>query len=326
MFSPIERFFATTLKLSHLRLLVMLLELKQVTKVAEAFHVTQPAVSKQLAEIEQALQTAITQRVGNTVQLTDVGMAIARRGKDILRQVDLAQRDVTALAAGTAGHVTLGAVTGVPQAFVSHAVTSFRMRAPTASLTFVEATIDQLHAMLYAGKTDLVIGRAKLKDHPEIVQEEIHSEPFVFVAGASHALTTGGPVTFEMVRDFPWLVPLKNTPSHIALSAWMEEQGMDIKDASVESSSILLNIELMMRSPFVSILPLSYARQHAARGHLCLVSISPLKRIGEVILHRRIDLKNPAALLLAECIREESVRRSRQIALDTENEASAIIP
>jgi DNA-binding transcriptional LysR family regulator len=326
MLSPIERFFASTLKLSHLRLLVTLSELRQVTKVAEAFHVTQPAVSKQLAEIEQALQTAITQRVGNAIQLTDVGMALARRGKDILRQVDLAQRDVTALVAGTAGHVTLSAVTAVPQAFVSQAVMSFLTRAPAASLTFIESTIDRLHAMLHTGTVDLVIGRAKLKDHPEIVQEELYSEPFVFVAGATHALATAGPVTLEMVRTFPWLVPQKNTPSFNALAAFMEEQGMDIKDACVESSSISVNVDLMTRGPFVSILPLSYAREHAARGHLCFISTPPLEQISEVILHRRVDLENPAALLIAECIREEAARRRQHIAPDGKNEVSTINP
>ncbi|MGF7001083.1 LysR family transcriptional regulator [Paraburkholderia sp. GAS32] len=320
MLSPIERFFSSNLKLSHLRMLVALSDLKQVTRVAAAFHVTQPAVSKQLAEIEQAMEASLTLRVGNTVQLTDVGKALARRGREILRQVDLARKDVTALVSGTAGHVVLGAVTAVPQALVSNVVMSFLSRAPAATLTFIEGPLDALHTMLLEGRVDVVLGRTKVKDDPEVVQESLYREPFVFVVGVSHPLARSSSVTLAELHNFPWLVPLKQSPSYIALARLMEDHGVDINDAWVESSSVLLNIELLARGSFVSILPLSYAREHVAHGRICLLPTPPLEQLGEVIMCRRADLENPAALVIADCVREEATDRSKFSPSITDNE------
>ncbi|AUT68672.1 MULTISPECIES: LysR family transcriptional regulator [Paraburkholderia] len=306
MLTPIERFFSSGLRLTHLRLLVALADLKQVTKVAAAFHVTQPAVSKQIGEIEQALGTAITERVGKAVLLTDVGAVLARRGQEILRQVGLAQRDVASLVTGTAGHVNLGSVTAVPPTFISQSMVSFLTRAPAASVRFIEAPLDKLLEMLRTGEADLVLARARAKDDPDLMSESLYSEPFVFVAGPSHALSKERWVTLKDLKDFTWLVPQQGSPSYIALAQLMEEEGLDIKDAAVESSSIALNIELMARAPFVAILPLSYATEYVARGRISLMNTPSLTRLGEVVLYRRADLDSPAPLLLAECMREEA--------------------
>ncbi|WP_225033697.1 LysR family transcriptional regulator [Paraburkholderia sp. XV] len=306
MLTPIERFFSSGLRLSHLRLLVALADLKQVTKVAAAFNVTQPAVSKQIGEIEQALGAAVTERVGKAVFLTDVGTVLARRGREILRQVGLAQRDVASLVTGTAGHVNLGSVTAVPPSFISQSMVSFLTRAPAASVRFIEAPLDKLLEMLRTGEADLVLARARAKDDPDLMTESLYSEPIVFVAGPSHALSRERLVTLKDLTEFTWLVPQQGSPSHIALARLMEEEGLDIHDAVVESSCIALNIELMMRAPFIGLLPLSYATEYAARGRISLINFPSLTQLSEVVLYRRVDLNSPAPLLLAQCMREEA--------------------
>ncbi|WP_258194038.1 LysR family transcriptional regulator [Paraburkholderia sp. BL25I1N1] len=316
MLTPIERFFSSGLRLSHLRLLVALADLKQVTKVAAAFNVTQPTVSKQIGEIEQALGAAVTERVGKAVFLTDVGAVLARRGREILRQVGLAQKDVASLVTGTAGRVTLGSVTAVPPSFISQSIMSFLTRAPAASVEFVEAPLDELLEMLRIGEIDLVLARARGKDDPTLVTETLYSEPFVFVSGPSHALSHGRSVTVKDLKEFMWLVPQQGSPSYVALAHLMEAEGLNIDDSCVESSSIALNVELMARGPFVSILPLSHATEYAARGRLSLMNTPSLTQLGEVVLYRRADLDSRAPMLLGECIREEAVSNLPGISSD----------
>lgn len=62
-----DRFFNATLRMNHLRTLAALCRLGQVRKVAEFFHVTQSAISKQIADIEDGLGEAILRREGNAV-------------------------------------------------------------------------------------------------------------------------------------------------------------------------------------------------------------------------------------------------------------------
>src|SRR6185437_3010689 len=88
---PIERFFQAGLKLSHLRLLTMFDSLGQIRLVAEKLNVTQPAVSKQLAELEAGLGVPVLTRVGNRLFFTPVGETLMKRGREVFHQLEQAR-------------------------------------------------------------------------------------------------------------------------------------------------------------------------------------------------------------------------------------------
>jgi DNA-binding transcriptional LysR family regulator len=315
MQTPIERFFSSGLRLTHLRLLAALADLKQVTKVARAFNVTQAAVSKQISELEQALGAELTKRVGRNVVLTDVGEILASRGKEVLRQVGYAQRDVSSLIAGTAGKVTLGSVTTLSHSFISDTVTNFITRAPQASISFTEGLLDPLLNSLLNDEVDLVIARTGTKDVPDIAQEVLYHEPCVFVTGTQNSLRVHGrPLSAHDLAGLKWIVPPQESPSYKALGLFMEKGGMNIaRDAAVESSSVGLNVELLSKGNFVAILPMSYAYEYAARGRISILSVPPLDTMREVVLYQRRNTQNAAALLLADCFRIEAANLTSQV-------------
>ena len=84
---PIERFFQAGLKLNHLRLLTLFDSLGQIRLVAEKLNVTQPAISKQLAELEAGLGVSVMTRVGNRLQLTAVGETLTKRAREVFHQL-----------------------------------------------------------------------------------------------------------------------------------------------------------------------------------------------------------------------------------------------
>lgn len=304
----IDRFFRSGLKLPHLRILVSLAELGQVTRVAAAFHVTQPAISKQIGEIEEALGVPVARRVGNAVELTGIGNVIAARGREILRHIELARRDVSALTTGTAGHVRFGAVTTIPQPLIAHAVELFMRRAPTATLSFVETTLDKLVRMLDEGELDLALGRNRIADNQDVLsQQTLHREPFVFVVGASHPLgKVDLPVSWNDLRSVRWITPLRGSPAFATLVEALAAQGIALDRGALESSSLTLNLSLLIRGDFVSILPLSVARHHVSRGRMRVLPLAPLEPLGEVVLVWRADTSAPAADLFSDCLRESS--------------------
>ncbi|WP_208621837.1 LysR family transcriptional regulator [Bordetella genomosp. 12] len=312
--ASLERFFRSGLKLGHLRILVALAELRQVTRVAAAFHVTQPAISKQIAEIEEALGAAVTRRAGNAVELTSIGQVLVERGREILRQLELAQRDVSALSAGTAGHVRLGAVVTIPQPVIEHAVELFTRRAPTATLSFVESTLDRLLKMMDEGNLDLALGRNRMAGTiPEMRQESLHHEPFVFVVGSHHPL--GGSdvqVRQQDLQDARWITPMRASPAFATMAQALAEQGVTLGQPAIESSSLALNLSLLRRGDYISILPLSLARRYVQRGSMRVLPLEPLAPLGEAILYWRADTITPAVELFAACLRESSSERIKQ--------------
>jgi DNA-binding transcriptional LysR family regulator len=301
----IERFFKSGLKLPHLRILVSLAELGQVTRVAAAFHVTQPAISKQIGEIEDALGVPVARRVGNSIELTSIGQVIAARGREILRHIELARRDVSALASGTAGHVRFGAVVTIPEPLAANAVHLFMRRAPNASLSFVEGTLDKLMRMLNEGDLDLAVGRNRMPEQASVQCETLHSEPFVFVVGSMHRL--GGadtPVEWDDLRHARWVTPLRGSPAFATLQEALALHDIPLDRVSIESSSLVMNLSLIKRGEFVSILPLSIARHHVSRGRMRVLPLPALESLGEVVLYWRTDTTTPAAQLFCDCLRE----------------------
>ncbi|PXW25443.1 LysR family transcriptional regulator [Paraburkholderia caballeronis] len=304
----IERFFRSGLKLPHLRILVSLADLGQVTRVASAFHVTQPAISKQIAEIEHALGVPVVNRSGNSVELTGIGQVIVACGRDVLRHIEMARRDVSALASGTGGHVRLGAVVTIPEPLTVNAVQLFLRRAPNASLSFVEATLDRLIKQLEDGDLDVALGRNRVNSmQTQLKQETLHREPFVFVAGAHHPL--GAPeraLDWHDLNACRWITPLHGSPAYATLIETLTAHDLALAAGSVESSSLALNLALLQGGEFLSILPLSVARQHAMRGTMRVLPLPPLEPLGEVVAYWRADATLPAAQLFVACLREAS--------------------
>lgn len=304
----IERFFRNGLKLGHLRILVSLAELGQVTRVAAAFHVTQPAISKQIAEVEEALGVPVVRRVGNAVELTGIGRALVERGREVLRHLELARRDVSALTTGTAGHVRFGAVVTIPQPLISHAVELFTRRAPTASFSFVEATLDRLLKMMDEGNLDLALGRNRVTGQPATLRSEtLHHEPFVFVVGTRHVL--GGadtPVRWDDLHDVRWITPTRGSPAFETMAEILASHGVLVHRPAIESSSLALNLSLLRGGEFVSILPLSLAKRYVQRGSMRVLPLPPLAPLGEAVLYWRDDTTTPAGQLFADCLRESS--------------------
>jgi DNA-binding transcriptional LysR family regulator len=302
---PIERFFRNGLKLPHLRILVSLADLGQVTRVAAAFHVTQPAISKQIAEIEDALGVTVVTRVGNALELTGIGQVIVSCGREVLRQIELARRDVSALASGTAGHVRVGAVVTIPEPLIAHSVQLFIRRAPSASLSFAEATLDRLIRMMDDGDLDIALGRNRIAAangvQSTLTQEILHREPFVFVAGTHHPLgDPDRPTTWADLQGCRWITPMQSSPAYATLVEVLARHDLTPDRGAVESSSLALNVALIRSGDFVSILPMSVVRRQVMRGNM---RVLPLP-LGEIVAYWRSDSTTPAAELFSACLRE----------------------
>jgi DNA-binding transcriptional LysR family regulator len=303
---PIERFFRSGLKLPHLRILVSLAELGQVTRVAAAFHVTQPAISKQIGEIEEALGVQVVNRVGNALELTGIGQVIVACGREVLRHIELARRDVSALASGTGGHVRVGAVVTIPEPLVTNSVQLFMRRAPSASLSFAEATLDRLIKMLDDGDLDIALGRNRIATTQKTLRQEVvHREPFVFVVGAHHPLgDLGRQVTWADLGAARWITPMHGSPAYATLIETLAGNNIAVGNGAVESSALALNIALIRSGDFVSILPMSIAKPHAMRGSMRVLPLPPLEPLGEIVAYWRDDSSLPAAKLFSACLRE----------------------
>jgi DNA-binding transcriptional LysR family regulator len=174
------------LDVRKLRMLVELQRLGTIAAAAEALHLTAPGVSTQLATLEREVGLPLTERRGRRVALTPAGQLLARHGRDIVDQVEVAAMEVTALREGTAGTYRVAAFPTAARSFVAQTwqqLVDEPASGPALRLVELEP-FDSLPA-LAAGEVDLAVTHSYSNvapvPHPGIESTQIAREE-VFLA------------------------------------------------------------------------------------------------------------------------------------------------
>lgn len=143
------------MELRHLRYFIAVAELRSVRAASEQLHVTQPAISRQIQDLEEAIGAALFERTPRGLTLTPAGDAYLSEARDILARVDGANRLARRIASGVQGHLRIGFVENAAwSGIVSHALSAFEQAAPDVALELTPMnTPEQLDA-LAAGRLD----------------------------------------------------------------------------------------------------------------------------------------------------------------------------
>jgi DNA-binding transcriptional LysR family regulator len=310
---PIERFFQAGLKLNHLRLLTLFDSLGQIRLVAEKLNVTQPAISKQLAELEAGLGVSVMTRVGNRLQLTAVGETLTKRAREVFHQLEQARYEVDALTSGISGKISLGAVATVLPVFAPELILELKRRAPHVNVALHEATSDRLFPLLANGSLDFVLSRTEPVGFgkSEFAARTIMDDPIVVVCGRDHPLASRRSVVPEDLAGSPWILPPKEAPTFLALQSWMDDAGLAFPDGCVQSISLPTNEAMLASYPFLALMPLAVARKRAARAGFAILALPGASFLATVQLFYSTSSVNPVLPAALECVAavQERLRR-----------------
>lgn len=289
----------------QLRLLDVLAQTHNLSHAAERLHTTQPALSKQLKELEDAVGLPLFDRHARGLRPTAYGEALLVHARRILAQIDRAGGDMAALRAGSAGRVVLGASGAAVSDTAPEAVLRLLARMPQARVRLVEDTMDQLVGQLLQGSLDVVVGRAAPELHePGLQTESLYSEPVHFIARPGHPLFRGTP-GWTAVLACRWIVWPRGTPIREALDAALAAANQRLPDDCVESDSLSANLALLAGSDMVGTASHRAARRFEHAGTLRILPLA-LHSAGSVaMMWRRDGGGQPLALQqMLDCLRE----------------------
>lgn len=188
------------MELRHLRYFVAVAEELNFTRAAAKLRVAQPALSRQIHDLEEELQTPLFERGRAGVQLTRAGRAFRLRARDILERTDAAANEARTAAGVISGRLTLGFPSGVHLNHLAPVIDAFRQAHPNVEFDFEHGLpADQLKA-LRESRIDLGFVTLPMR-----------------LDGFEHAVV--------------WRVPVKVVlPSRHALAARREFQLADLRD------------------------------------------------------------------------------------------------
>jgi DNA-binding transcriptional LysR family regulator len=145
------------LDVTALRLMRAIADHGSLTAAAAAVGSSQPAVSQQVRRLERRLGTALLERAGRSVRLTEAGRVLAHHGAAVTAAVHAAAAEVTSLTTLRAGRVRLVAFPSASATLVPRALADLRRRHPGLAVTLDEAEPPQALDALRSGACDLVL-------------------------------------------------------------------------------------------------------------------------------------------------------------------------
>ena len=282
-------------RLRQLALVLALTELGSMRKAADRISVTQPAATKMLHELEQSLGLELFDRGTRGMTPTVFGHAVVRYAHLILNDLEGLREELAALAAGSAGKVSVGTIMAAAPGLLADTIAQLKQRHPMLEVSVTMDTSDMLLPLLMQGRLDVVIGRqTEGIVGAELSFESLGQEALSVVVGPAHPLASARPSLREL-GVLPWILQHRSSPLRQLLEAAFRDVHMDTPINVVETNSILTTTTLLQMTQMVALVPTSVAQHYAASGMLVILPLK-LKRVLEPfgVITRRQRVQPPA--------------------------------
>ena len=138
-----------------LRYFLTVVQEENITKAAEVLHVTQPTLSRQIAQMEEQMGVKLFQRGARKITLTNEGLLLRRRAEEILELVDKTERELAGQDGMVTGTVSVGCGDLAAEQRLPELFQAFQKRYPAVSFDLYTATADWVKDQMDRGLTDV---------------------------------------------------------------------------------------------------------------------------------------------------------------------------
>ncbi len=197
------------MELRHLRYFEAVARHSHVTRAAEELHIAQPALSKQISQLEQELDVALFDRIGRNVRLTEAGEALLPHVRAVLAQVEAARAEMAERVGLRRGRVSVGTPPTVGTQLLPKALAAFNQSYPGIEFRLHEAGVQTLLELLETGLADMAIVTLPVDDQVLTVAE-LFSEEMVVVVSGGHPLARQNSVSLLDLRGEQWVLSPEN--------------------------------------------------------------------------------------------------------------------
>ncbi len=303
-----ERFIRSRLKTRHLVLLGELGEHRSIMHAANAAHMTQPAASKLLTELEHLLGTPLFERLPRGVTPTPYGEIMIRRARAALAEMNLAHQEVMTLLSGLSGRVAVGTVLTPATGLLPAAVLRLKSQYPKLHVAIEVDTSKSLLARLRSGQLDMMVGRILEPEAAEELNfEPLSDEPHCIFARAGHPLLTRDDLSLADLAGAGWILPAEGSILRDRLTALFLSAGLDLPEHTIEATSLPMITHLLAQSDMVVALPPEVVRTHVEHRLLAPLPIELELRLDRYgIVTRRHHPLSPGGEAMLQALRAAS--------------------
>lgn len=200
--------------LADLRAFVAVAELSSFRAAADAIHLSQPALSRRVEKLENALGVRLFERTTRSVSLTAVGRDFSRKARSLLDDLEDSLLSMQGVAASQQGEVVIACVPSAVYYFLPKVLSEFHAQYPRVRVRIIDDSANAALESVARGEADFGINIIGTQE-PEIEFEVILREPFVVACHRDHPLARSAQVSWAELAQYDFMTVDKSSGNRL---------------------------------------------------------------------------------------------------------------
>lgn len=275
----------------HIQYFLAVAEHLSFTKAAAALHVSQPALSQQVRQLEESLGAQLFDRSGRTTRLTDAGevyLLYARRAYQELQEAKRAIHDVSDLSRGS---LRVAVTPTFTTYLVGPLIEAFHSRYPKITVNLKEISQERIEELLLAGELDVGIAFDEIHA-PDIEAIPLLNETLALVMNRRHRLAEERSISSHGLSAESLVLLSTEFATREQIDRYCRKYEIRPK-VQMEANALGAVIEIVRRTNLSTLLP---ARIALAHDDLVAITLEPERLQRRAVLMRRKDAFLSAAV------------------------------
>ena len=291
------------MEINNLQTFVAVAETGSFSHTSQRLFLTQPAISKRIAALEEELGTNLFDRIGRKVSLTEAGQALLPRARSILLEVEDSRRAISNLSGHIGGKLSIGTSHHIGLHRLPPVLRQFNKNYPEVELDIHFMDSEEACRAVEHGDLELGIVTLPLSPSSLLDTTEIWPDPLSIVVGKSHLLAKQQQVTLEILSQHTAILPATGTYTREVLERAIEHSNSTLRVGM--ATNYLETIKMMVSVGLGwSVLPDSMLNREIIK--LPLEGIELHRTLGGV-WHAGRTLSN-AAMAMVEVVKQQKIK------------------
>ncbi len=217
----------STLNPTHLKTFLAVAGHMSFTRAAEEVFLSQPAVSRQVQQLERDLKTPLFEHIGKTLHLTDAGRTLVPEAQRLLANLERVAESVAAHRSLETGTLRIGAGTTPGFYLLPDLLGRFHRRFRGVEIDYVVENSHGIEQKILRNEIDLGFVGAR-PTSGDVLYEPIAADEIICIAGPTHPLAKRKRIAPRLLESETWVVRRRGSATRALFEAWLRDVGVSV--------------------------------------------------------------------------------------------------
>ncbi len=181
------------------------------SRTAEKMNITQPAISKRIANLELSLNSQLIDRIGKKTSLTHSGIVLQQHAKQLLQSMHDCQTAINNIEGQIEGTLKIGVSHHIGLHRLPPSLKKFSNQYPDVQLKIQFVDSEKAYQLINDGELEIALATLSPTKNKHIYQQTIWNDPLTFVVSGDHPLASEQNIQLQTLASHPAILPSSNS-------------------------------------------------------------------------------------------------------------------